>query len=67
MENWRFFYDLTKERQKVLIKEKEAEIERLIRKNQPESKILFNGLRFLLNNLGKVRVVWGFFLQKRNS
>ena len=65
MENWRFFYDLTKERQKVLIKE--AEIERLIRKNQPESKILFNGLRFLLNNLEKVRVVWGLFLQKRNS
>ena len=44
---------------------KEAETERLIRKHQVKSQRSFNGLCFILNNLGKMMVNWGSFLQKR--
>jgi len=57
-------YEYITERHKELLKE--AETERLIRKNQPKSKKLFNGPRFLLDNLGKILVTWGISLQKRN-
>jgi len=65
MENWWFLYEFAKERQGELLKE--AEMERLIKKNQSKSKRSFNGLRFLLNNLGKAMITWGLFLQKCNS
>jgi len=60
-----FLYEYAKERHEELLKE--AEMERLIKKNQYKSKRSFNGLRFLLNNLGKVMITWGLFLQKCNS
>jgi hypothetical protein len=44
---------------------KEAEMERLVRMVQPKSKRLFNGFRLLLNELGKILIRWGSFLQKR--
>jgi len=58
-----FLYDYVKERHEELLKE--AEMERLIRKNRPKSKRSFNGFRFLLNKLGKILIKWGSFLQKR--
>jgi len=54
MENWWFLYEFAKERHGELLKE--AEMERLIRKNRSKSKRSFNGFYFLLNNLGKVMV-----------
>jgi len=65
MENWLILYEFAKERHRELLKE--AEMERLIRKNQSKSKRSFNGFHFLLNNLGKVMVTWGLFFQKCNS
>jgi len=63
MYNFWFLYDYAKERHEELLKE--AEMERLIRKNQIKSPRSFNGFRFLLNNLGKIMINWGSFLQKR--
>lgn len=63
MYDWWFLYQMAKARQNELIKE--AEIERLGRKYLPKSKRPFNGFRFLLNNLGKILIKWGSFLQKR--
>ena len=65
MYNSWLLYEYAKERQGEFLKE--AEMERLIRKYQSKSKRSFNGLRFLLNNLGKVMITWGLFLQKCNS
>jgi hypothetical protein len=44
---------------------KEAEMERLVRMVQPKSKRSFNGFCLLLNELGKILIRWGSFLQKR--
>ena len=65
MYNSWLLYEWAKERQGKFLKE--AEMERLIRKYQSKSKRSFNGLRFLLNNLGKILITWGLFLQKCNS
>ena len=65
MYNSWLLYEWAKERQREFLKE--AEMERLIRKYQSKSKRSFNGLRFLLNNLGKILITWGLFLQKCNS
>lgn len=65
MYNSWLLYEWAKERQGEFLKE--AEVERLIRKNQSKSKRSFSGLHFLLNNLGKIMVTWGLFLQKCNS
>jgi len=65
MYNSWLWYEYAKERQGEFLKE--AEMERLIRKYQSKSKRSFNGLRFLLNNLGKILMTWGLFLQKCNS
>lgn len=65
MENWWIIWQLAKIKNEELLKE--AEVWRLIRKNQPKSKRSFNGFRFLLNNLGTILIRWGSFLQKRNS
>jgi len=65
MYNSWILYESAKERHEELLKE--AETERLIRKYQSKSKRSFNGLRFLLNNLGKAMMTWGLFLQKCNS
>jgi len=60
---FQFSYEYVKARHEELLKE--AEIERLIRKHQVKSQRSFNGLYFILNNLGKMMVNWGSFLQKR--
>jgi len=60
---FQFSYEYVKARHEELLKE--AEIERLIRKHQVKSQRSFNGLYFILNNLGKIMVNWGSFLQKR--
>jgi len=57
MYNSWLLYELAKERHGELLKE--AEMERLIRKNQSKSKSSVNGLRFLLNNIGKILITWG--------
>jgi len=65
MYDFYYIYEYVTERHEELLKE--AEMERLIRKNRSKSKRSFNGLRFLLNNLGKILVTWGMSLQKCNS
>ena len=60
---FQFSYEYVKARHEKLLKE--AEIERLIRKNQVKSPRSFNGFRFILGHLGKIMVNWGSFLQKR--
>jgi len=61
--DWWFLYQMAKARQNKFIRK--AEIYRLRRKYLPKSKRPFNGFRFLLNNLGKILIKWGSFLQKR--
>ena len=63
MFNYQYLNDYVKARHEELLKE--AEIERMIRKNQVKSQRSFNGLYLILNNLGKIMVNWGSFLQKR--
>jgi len=63
MYHFQFSYEYVKARHEELLKE--AETERLIRKNQVKSPRSFNGSRFILSNLGKIMVNWGSFLQKR--
>ena len=63
MYDFQFSYEYVKARHEELLKE--AETERLIRKHQVKSQRSFNGLYFILNNLGKMMVNWGSFLQKR--
>ena len=65
MENWLIIWQLAKMKNEELLKE--AEEWRLIRKYQLKSKKSFKSLNFLLNNLGKIMVNWGLFLQKYNS
>jgi hypothetical protein len=54
MYNSWILYEWAKERQGEFLKE--AEMERLIRKNRPKSKRSFSGLLFLLNSLRKIMV-----------
>ncbi len=54
MYNSWLLYEWAKERHGEFLKE--AEMERLIRKNRPKSKRSFNGFHFLLNNLGKILI-----------
>jgi len=63
MDNWWIIWELAKMKNEQLIKE--AEMERLVRMVQPKSKRSFNGFRLLLNELGKILIRWGSFLQKR--
>jgi hypothetical protein len=63
MFNYQYLNDYVKARHEELLKE--AETERLIRKHQVKSPGSFNGLYLILNNLGKIMVNWGSFLQKR--
>ncbi len=63
MFNYQYLNDYVKARHEELLKE--AETERLIRKYQVKSPGSFNGLYLILNNLGKIMVNWGSFLQKR--
>lgn len=63
MFNYQYLNDYAKARHEELLKE--AETERLIRKHQVKSPRSFNGLYLILNNLGKIMVNWGSFLQKR--
>jgi len=63
MFNYQYLNDYVKARHEELLKE--AEIERMIRKHQVKSPRPFNGLYLILNNLGKIMVNWGSFLQKR--
>ena len=63
MFNYQYLNDYVKARHEELLKE--AETERLIRKHQVKSPRSFNGLYLILNNLGKIMVNWGSFLQKR--
>ena len=63
MFNYQYLNDYVKARHEELLKE--AETERLIRKYQVKSPRSFNGLYLILNNLGKIMVNWGSFLQKR--
>jgi hypothetical protein len=63
MDNWLIIWELVKMKNEQLLKE--AEMERLVRMVQPKSKRLFNGFRLLLNELGKILIRWGSFLQKR--
>lgn len=65
MYNSWLLYEWAKERHGEFLKE--AEMERLIRKNRSKSKRSFNSLHILLNNLGKILITWGLFLQKCNS
>jgi len=60
---FQFSYEYVKARHEELLKE--AETERLIRKNQVRSHRSFNGSRFFLSHLGKIMVNWGSFLQKK--
>lgn len=60
---FQFSYEYVKARHEELLKE--AETERLIRKNRVKSPRSFNGLSFILSHLGKIMVNWGSFLQKR--
>ena len=60
---FQFSYEYVKARHEELLKE--AETERLIRKNQVRSHRSFNGSRFFLSHLGKIMVNWGLFLQKK--
>lgn len=60
---FQFSYEYVKARHEKLLKE--AETERLIRKNRVKSPRSFNGLSFILSHLGKIMVNWGSFLQKR--
>jgi len=60
---FQFSYEYIKARHEELLKE--AETERLIRKNRVKSPRSFNGLSFILSHLGKIMVNWGSFLQKR--
>jgi len=63
MFNYQYLNDYVKARHEELLKE--AETERLIRKHQVKPQRSFNGLYLILNNLGKIMVNWGSFLQKR--
>jgi len=60
---FQFSYEYVKARHEELLKE--AETERLIRKNQAKSPRSFNGSRFILSHLGKIMVNLGTSLQKR--
>jgi len=62
MYNSWLLYEWAKERQGEFLKE--AEMERLIRKYRSKSKSSVNGLRFLLNNLGKVLITCGIISSK---
>ena len=63
MYHFQFSYEYVKARHEELLKE--AETERLIRKNQVRSPRSFNGFRFILSHLGKIMVNLGISLQKR--
>lgn len=52
--SWLLLYERSKERQGKFLRE--AEMERLIRKNRPKTKRTFRALCFLLNNLRKIMV-----------
>ena len=60
---FQFSYEYVKARHEELLKE--AETERLIRKNRVKSPRSFNGLSFILSHLGKIMVNLGTSLQKR--
>ena len=63
MFNYQYLNDYVKARHEELIKE--AEIERLIRKNRVKPQRLFNGIRFILNNLKEMMLNWGSPVQKK--
>jgi len=65
MFNYQYLNDYVKARHEELIKE--AEIERLIRKNRVKPQRLFNGIRFILNNLKEMMLNWDSPVQKKHE
>jgi len=63
MFNYQYLNDYVKARHEELLKE--AETERLIRKNLVKSPRSFNGFRFILHSLGEIMIKWGSSLQKK--